>query len=252
MNKTIASISAFAVLGGSSLSAQWVPTAAELSVTSDITFASEYVFRGVEAADHSFQPSVEVSMGDFYAGLWTNLPTGDGLTEIQYYGGLSVAVPDFPELVLDVGFTVNHWPDQSLRRSHEAFLGTKVRDFGVEGVSASLYYFYDFDVRSHVVEGSVGYSFPLEEFGLAASLDASATYGLQSGSSIKGGLDNPIRVARVQENYHYYGFSLEMPFHLNQNSTVTGGVHYYTAEKLNGDWGRGQNLFWTISYTAGF
>ncbi len=247
MNKTIASISAFAVLGGSSLSAQWVPTASELSVTSDITFASEYVYRGLERADQSFQPSIEVASGDFYAGLWTNLPI-DGLqSELQYYAGLAVAVPDFPELVLDVGFTVYHWPNAGVNRSHEAFLGTKVSDFGVEGVSASLYYFYDFDVRSHVVEGSVGYSFPLEEFGLAASLDVSATYGLQSGSSMKN------RAMRVSENYHYYGVSGEIPYHLTANSTVTAGVHYYTGEKVNQMVnGRGQNLFWTISYTAGF
>src|SRR5690606_24759715 len=103
MNKTIASISAAVVVGGSSLSAL-VPVAADLGVTSDLTYATEYVFRGYELADQSFQPSIEASVGDFYVGLFANLPTQRGglndVSEIHYYGGFAVEVPGVEGLVL--------------------------------------------------------------------------------------------------------------------------------------------------------
>lgn len=247
MNKTLASISAAVVFGGTSLSAI-VPAAADLGVTSDLTYASEYVFRGIERADESFQPSLEASVGDFYAGLWGNLPIRSGQqSELNYYGGFALDVPGLEMLTLDVGATVYHWPRAGLDRTHEAFVGTKFENFGIHGVSAAVYYFYDFDVRSHVVEGSVGYSFALAAMDIPASIDVSALYGNQFGSQIEG---HPFRGS---ENYHYYGASAELPWQLNEFSTLTAGVHYQTAEHvslLGG--GRGKNAFWTISYTAGF
>ena len=165
MNKTIAFISAAVVLGGTGLSAQWVPAVSDIGVTSDVTFASEYIFRGVERADYSFQPAVEASAGDFYVGLWANLATANndtryGRNEVNYYGGFALDVPNAEFLTLDVGVTVYHYPRASMNRRHEAFVGTKFSDIAnLEGVSAAVYYFYDFDVRTHVVEGSIGYSF---------------------------------------------------------------------------------------------
>jgi hypothetical protein len=85
-----------------------------------------------------------------------------------------------------------------------------------------------------------------------ASIDVAAIYGSQFGSRIK---DHPFRGS---ENYHYYGLSAELPWQLNEFSTVTAGVHYQTAERIRFEdtfdtpAGRGKNLFWTISYTAGF
>ena len=45
---------------------------AQTSITVDTAFAyeSEYVFRGIQFADHSFQPSVDVGWGGFYFGSW--------------------------------------------------------------------------------------------------------------------------------------------------------------------------------------
>lgn len=248
MNKTIASLTAAVVAGGSSLSA-FVPVAADLSVTSDLTFASEYVFRGVEFADNSFQPSIEASVGDFYVGLFSNLPIDQGGTndqsEIQYYGGFSLVVPGLEMVTFDVGATVYHWPNGGFNRTHEGFIGTKFEDVGVPGVSAAAYYFYDVDRRTHAVEGSVGYSFAIDQAG-QTSLDLSAFYGNQFGGSIRQGS------YRVNENYHYYGASAEMPYRLNEFSTLTAGAHYQSAERAQLGMLRNKNFFWTVSYTAGF
>ncbi len=214
-------------------------TPPEISVTSDITFASEYVFRGIEFADNSFQPSVEVEMGDLYAGIWANLPTEAVDSEINYYAGYMVDIPDMP-FSLDVGLTVYHYPRTSSRRTHEAYIGTSVEDFGVEGLGASLYYFYDFDIESQVLEGALSYGYPVLDTGLTAE-------GTLTGGTVWGrtGVDA----------YNYYGVSIGLPYQISPNATFTPAIHYATAEKYGFDTAageRGKNLFWTASVTASF
>lgn len=259
MNKTIATISAAVVVGGSSLSA-FIPAAADLGVTSDLTFASEYVFRGVELADNSFQPSIEASFGDFYLGAFGNLPIDQGdkndqselhkndQSELHYYGGFALAIPGMENIILDLGVTVYHWPDANADRTHEGFVGTKFENVGLPGVSTAVYYFYDTDRRSHVLEGSVGYSVALDTAGLT-SLDLSALYGNQFGGSMR----DTYGINRTNESYHYYGASAEVPYRLNEFSTLTAGAHYQSTENATlGAPFRDENLFWTLSYTAGF
>ena len=58
------------------------------TVTTDFSYTSDYVFRGLKSAGNSFQPSVEVAVGDFNAGLWTNQPINKGENnEIDLYAG---------------------------------------------------------------------------------------------------------------------------------------------------------------------
>src|SRR5882724_4464356 len=46
----------------------------DYSITSDFTYTSKYVFRGVQQARASFQPSLEFATGGWNAGVWTNQP----------------------------------------------------------------------------------------------------------------------------------------------------------------------------------
>lgn len=250
MNKTIATVSAAVALGSTSLSAVTLPAYAELNVTSDITFASEHVSRGIERANESFQPSVEASFGDFYLGVWSNLPATNNqeLTELNYVGGFSLYVPQWVGESFDIGATVYHFPDAGVQRTHEAYVGTQVDLPNIPGTSLAAYYRYDFDVRSHNIEGSIGYSFSLEQWvPQAASIDVSVLAGGQFGGDMKN------HGIRPSEDYRYYGAKLEVPYYLNDFSNVTAGLHYETADNYTFRPGeRGKNLFWTISYTAGF
>ncbi len=246
-------------MGGSSLSAI-IPIAADLGVTGDITFASEYNFRGYEVANNSLQASLEASLGDFYVGFFANAPRGfdgplDLTDEYHYFGGFAVEVPGLQGLLLDVGITVYDWPEAGdlpgvrLDRTHEVYVGTKFNDIvNLDGVSAAVYLFHDIDRRANVAEAKVGYRIPLLSASEELALDLTALYGYQFGGSIRD------RGLRINENYHYYGASAEVPFEVSEYSTLTAGVHYRTAEKarLAALGTRGQNLFWTISYTAGF
>ena len=81
-NKILAVIAMGLALGLSQAKAQ------DLTVETNFAFESEYVFRGVQLATESFQPSIDIGYDAFYLGLWTNQPTEDGSAdEIDYYAG---------------------------------------------------------------------------------------------------------------------------------------------------------------------
>ena len=64
--KTLAVIATGLALGLSQAKAQY------LTVKTNFAYQSEYVFRGVQLATESFQPSIEFGYDAFYLGLWTN------------------------------------------------------------------------------------------------------------------------------------------------------------------------------------
>ncbi|MEX2382427.1 MAG: TorF family putative porin [Opitutales bacterium] len=246
MNKTIVSIAAALGLGASSLSAQQLPF--DYSLTSDMTFASEYVFRGLKQTDSAFQPSIEVSVLDAYLGLWSNFPYRHSHeNEVNLYGGYEFAIDQMPMLSFDLGGTLYYFPSSDVRRSHEFYAGANFRDIGViEGLSAGVYFFHDMDIKSNILEGYVGYSVPLDQFGgmaFPASVDLGAHLGAAGGNK---GFDS----------YNYYGFSAEVPFRLTELATLTAGVHYADAWNQGDDRGfRGNtdnSLFGTVSLTMGF
>ena len=51
--------------------------AESLSVSTTVGFESRYVFCGVQFAETSFQPAINIGYGNFYGGAWLNLPVGD-------------------------------------------------------------------------------------------------------------------------------------------------------------------------------
>jgi uncharacterized protein (TIGR02001 family) len=237
MKKTIISLASCA-LPACMLSA-FIPQ--DLSISSDITYTSEYVFRGLELADESFQPTVELAYGDFYAGIWANqaFASDPGYTEINYYGGLSFDVPGADFVTFDAGLTVYHYPDTSSNRTHELYLGALFDLPTLPALTASLYYFYDLDLGSHVGEGAVTYSQSLEQVGAPVTLDFTVFGGVQGSDSDE------------SESYNYYGASIELPMAVTEFSALTVGVHYATAEKFGGD-ARGKNLFWSLGYSTSF
>lgn len=224
-----------------SASAPAAPLPWNLSVSSDLTFASEYIFRGIERADYSFQPTVELAGGDFYGGLWGNVPTGNEETEFHYYGGRSFRIPGIEFATLDSGLTVYHFPNSGSRRTHELHFGSDFSFPDAPAFGTSLFYYYDLDVKSHVSEATVSYSYSLERIGLPATLDFSLLGGVQGGSRVK------------TESYNYFGGSVELPLILSDHSILTTGLHYGSAEDVTFEPGeRGNNFYWTIGYLTFF
>ena len=240
MKKTAILLAALAA--GAGLNAQDVKSS--YSVTTDFTYASEYVFRGVEVAGNSFQPSIEVSAGDAYVGLWTNNPVTDGESnEIDIYGGYKYKFND--ALSFEAVGTYYWYPEASggdTKDSWEVGLGAT---YVYQGISSSLYYYYDFILEADTIQASVGYSVPLEAIG--SSVDFSVFAGTVDGRDWE-----PDAGRRTMETYNYYGFDISVPYKLNDKAAVTTGLHYAANDGLGDGSEPDSNLWFTVGLSVGF
>ncbi len=205
IKKTILAFSA--LLAGVSAQAQ---EASALSVTLDVTYVSDYIFRGIKLGDASIQPSVEASYGDFYAGAWhsSEISSGEGLTETDFYAGYGFAATD--TISIDAGVTQYTYNGGSGIDSTELFVGAALDSI----LSPSLYVYYDFDLENLTLEASIGHSFPIDA--INASLDLSGKVGYVD-------LEDSINSVG---DYMYYVAGASIPFKLSETATLTVGVDY--------------------------
>ncbi len=206
---------------------------ADYSLSSDLTYASEYIFRGVQLGDTTLHPSLELTQGDFYLGMWAALPIDQveskGWTnEFDFYLGYTKELSD--KASLDLGVTYYYYPDGNVDESTEAYLGLT---FDVAGFTPAVYSYYDFDLEVLTLQGSIGYSIPMA--GAGTSVDLSATYGYVDPD--------------IGDSYAYYGASAQVPYKLNDNATLTFGVHYTSHDR---NFGEDNWLYYTAGVTIGF
>jgi len=219
-----------ALLSGAALSAEDAP-ASSYNVTVDFPYTTKYVFRGIELAKGAFQPSVKVTAGDFYAGVWASLPVDKGYEmEIDYYAGYGFALPN--GWSLDVGTTLYNYPGLNGggdKLTVEPYLGLN-GTFGA--VTSATYAYYDFTLDVFTIQETIGYSVPLDD---KTSMNLSATLGRVEPDSGGG--------------YTYYGIGVAVPFKLSDKSTVTVGAQYadHTLDGVDG------GHFWgTLGYNYAF
>ncbi|MBI2496767.1 MAG: hypothetical protein HYV75_02165 [Opitutae bacterium] len=210
--KKIALLIASLVTGASLLAQDPAPAAPSYSVTVDFPYASKYVFRGVQLAEGSFQPSVKLTAGSFYAGLWTNQPVTSNIdNEIDLYAGYGFKLSD--SWSLDAGATLYYYPelDASTGLDDSTFEGY----VGVNGTFGSftvgLYAYNDFTLEAFTLQGTVGYSIPIND---KASFNLLGTIGNVSPDA---GTD-----------YTYYGLGATLPYKLTGTATLTVGAQYAT------------------------
>ena len=208
-----------ALVTGATLSAQDpapAPAAApSYSVTVDFPYASKYVFRGKQYAEDSFQPSVKVTSGAFYLGLWTNQPITSNIdNEIDVYGGYGFKLSE--TWSLDVGATLYYYPelDDSTgldNNTFEPYVGV-TGTFG--SFTTGLYAYNDFTLDAFTIQGTVGYSVPISD---KASFSLLGTIGNVS-------YDDPA----TGTDYTYYGIGATVPYKLSDTATLTVGLQYAT------------------------
>lgn len=177
-----------------------------LSVTVDVTFVSDYVFRGVHLDNSSIQPSVEISYGDFYVGIWHSNSIGSAKfvnSETDLYLGYGFAIND--TLSLDVGVTQYTYSGASDTTEFYAGISADVL------LSPSVYYYHDtvLEISSYI--GSIGHSLPVDA--INASLDFSASLGY-------------IQVPGSGNDYTYGSVGVSVPFALSETATLTAGIEY--------------------------
>ncbi len=225
IKKTILALAA--LTAGVSAQAQ---TASDLSVTLDVTYVTDYVFRAVRASTDAIQPSVEATYGDIYAGVWnSNDLNSDGVSETDLYAGYNLKVSD--ALSFDVGATRFLYEGQSTNDTTEVFVGASFKSV----VTPSLYYYYDFDREVNTFEASLGYSLPIDA--IKASLDLTGKLGyVNRQGDLKG------YVPTTENDYTYFSAGAAIPYKLSDTATLTVGVEYiYNNEKTLSQFDSGKN-----------
>ena len=208
------------------------------SVTVDFPYVTKYVFRGAELAEDSIQPSIELAVGDFYAGVWTNNPVvkKDGAAydnEVDFYAGYGIPLNDTWKL--DIGGTYYYYPETSsddLEDQVEPFVGL---NGSIGSFSTSIYGYYEFEYEIWTTAATVGYSFPLEAIG--ASLDVTGTLGYSS--------------YKDSEEYFYYGVGVAVPFQLTDSASIRVGADW--VDNDNHDFVGNDDVIWfTAGLSVGF
>ena len=220
-----------ALVTGALLRADEAPVAptSSYSVTADIPYVSSYVFRGVKLTDDAIQPSIKVTAGSAYAGVWLSEPIDiDFDNEIDFYGGYSFGLSG--GWSLDVGATLYYYPelDTSGGADDATIEGYVGLTGAVGGVTLGGYVYRDFTLDATTVQGSVGYGVPISE-----KLNANFAANLGYVTFDDGG------------DYTYYGASLQLPYKISDQSTITVGGSYAT----NDIDGAEDDIFWV---NAGF
>lgn len=203
----------------------------QYSLSVDVTYATNYVFRGIQLGDGTLHPSIEGSVDDFYAGVWFATPlenrNSEGWSdEVDFYAGYTPSLSD--TIALDIGATYFTYPNSD--NTFELFTGM---NFDLGGVTPGVYVYRDLDLETWTYQGNIGYSIPLESMG--ASLDLSASLGWV----------NPDH----DQDYSYWGASAVIPYQLAENATASVGIHYASNDL---DTGEDNFVYGTVGLTIGF
>jgi uncharacterized protein (TIGR02001 family) len=223
MKKLAVSVATLAALAAQS-SLQAV-SAEELSVSTTVGFESRYVFRGIQFAETSFQPAINLAYGNFYGGAWLNLPVGDddlvvtpGGEELDLFAGYSAPLGE--GLTFDVGVTYYTFPDLASgffdlyeedgdglgANTIEAYAGLSLE----APLSPTLYVYRDFNFDTFTIQGGVSHSIPLsEEF----SFDIGGTLGYVVDDDAGG-------------DYLYGAATADLSYAISDDSSIAAGVRY--------------------------
>ena len=214
MKKTVISILALATAASPAV-------AEELSFSTSLAFESRYVFRGIEFAESSVQPAVDIAYGNWYVGAWASLPIGDDDVafgdELDLYAGYSASLSE--TVSFDVGVTYYTFPDAqsgffdtfsessgSGANTVEVFAGLSFDTF----LAPSLYVYRDFNFNTVTLEGSGGYSFPLSE---VTSFDLGGSIGYVIDDDAGG-------------DYVYGAATADVSYALSDDAAISAGVRY--------------------------
>jgi len=217
------------------------------SVTADLTYASDYVFRGVKYAGSSLQPSVELGLDNFNVGVWTNQPlTSNTDDEVDVYG--SYRVPLNTRMAVEVLGTYYWFPEATrslgeTRRTYELGVGTT---YEAGPFTPSVYYFHDFRLDADTIQAAIGH-----RMALGGSDIATIETSIFGGVVDIGDVAPDAPGATVKDGYNYYGIDLSVPFRVAENATFTVAGHYVNTDNLAGVT-KDHHTWVTVGMTIGF
>jgi len=252
MKKIAILLAALAGLTTLSTPASAQQSASSYSVTTDFSYTSQYVFRGIQRVrGDAFTPSLEGSIDNLYLGLWTMQPItryqGESQNnELDIYAGYKQKLTR--TLSAEVVGTCYWYPEASAldpwgKKTYE--LGARLT-YASRGVTASVSAHYDFRLQSITGVALVGYSYPIAKLG--TSIDADIYAGTVGGKNWTPDAPAP----KIRESYNYYGFDVSVPYHITANATLSAGLHYATNQNTPDALSLGNKLWFTLGVTTRF
>ena len=235
--------------------------AESLSVSTTVGFESRYVFRGVQFAETSFQPAINIGYGNFYGGAWLNLPVGDddpdpfgalSTQELDLFAGYNFSLNE--TIGLDIGVTYYTFPDAASgffdvfeedgdglgANTVEAYAGASL----TAPLSPSLYLYRDFHFDTFTIEGGVSHSIPLAE---KTSFDLGGTLGYVIDDDDGG-------------DYLYGAATADVSYAISDHGSISGGVRYggsdieggsIVDDSIAGTF-QSSGFWWGLSFSADF
>lgn len=236
MNKKIIAVLAASCTLGGIASAQ-IDTA-DFSLSSTVGFESEYVFRGIQQAPGSMQVSVEANVAGFYAGVWANQPVFDDFfgkydNQVNLYIGYSASVSELVEI--DVGGTYYTYPESTGRKNTQEVYAGMIFDVLL---TPSVYLYYDFELENFTAEVAAGYTFDLVDIAPGTSFELGGNLGYVD---VKNGKD-----------YTFAGATADLKYSFTDNASLSVGARLSKNTVTRTPAFNRSNLWWGISFTAGF
>jgi len=188
-----------------------------ISISVSVDYVSEYVFRGTTLAGGAFQPGAEVSVGNFTAGVWASVASGEESSvfadEIDFYVGYGFDLSE--KISANVGAVLYHYPQSGGLFDIGANDAGTVEIYGGLGFDAplapSVTAFYDLSLKAFTLEGGAEHSFPLGPLGEKTSFDVGAAAGLVT---VDGAGD-----------YQYGSLSGALSYGFNDSTSVYVGIN---------------------------
>lgn len=233
--------------------------AAPYTVTTTVSAVSQYMFRGQRLGGPSWQPSAELTAGDFTAGVWVNAPFKDKVKdvsdpEVDLYGSYTFNFGK--DLSLVPGFTFYNYPKAP---NSAGFYDSTIEpslalNYTVSGLKLTPKFYYDLILRGPTYELTAQYSVALKDLG--TSLDFTAQGGTYIQRDV---VDKSSPSVKAWGNYWQLGVAT--PFQITKESKLTLGFAYtegtsaYTkqgsAPKVLNSFAVGRGVV-TVAYTYAF
>ncbi|NCA80791.1 MAG: hypothetical protein EOM76_11545 [Sphingobacteriia bacterium] len=243
-----------AMLGLGCLGAFEMP---KVDVNTSVGFDTEYVYRGVKRAQQTFLPKAEMSLAVFegaklYFGATAALPLKDidsSAMHVSYswnrtdlYIGMTYKINDM--FTVDAGYDHYFYTNVksinesgALLKYNSTFVKTDMNEVYVGVIadviaSPSIYASYDFNCRELAVEGKVGYTLDLGQFGLNNfAADFSGKAGFDTASRAFGVITGKNETGYTKQNlnkkyYFYYGVGADLVYSLTDSAKIRAGVAY--------------------------
>lgn len=231
----------------------------KIGFSSTLGFESRYIFRGIQFAETSLQPAIQLSYGNLYGGAWFNTPIGDddlivtpGGEELDLYIGYSAPISDV--ISYDVGVTYYTFPDLASgffdtfaedgdglgANTVEAYAGLSLSGL----LSPSFYVYRDFNFDTVTLQGSVSHSYPLAE---KTSFNLGGTLGYVIDDDAGG-------------DYLYGAANADLSYSVTDNASLSAGIRYGGSDIAGGGFiddsiagtTQSSGFWWGLSVSSSF